>query len=752
MSSSQNCPRGDDSTCDQPLDLNTGDSDVCDNPSDNEHLSQVLQRAVGRRQWMGSGVAAAVAALCPVDALAAALAPGRSQVSAAATRPSTAPSLGFAPVSKNRLDQVSVPPGYEVSVLHALGDPMGYGESSWRGDGSESAASYEQRIGDGHDGMWWFGMDAAGRFDPQQSNRGLLCVNHEYVTPPYGLHPQGRSDAEGRRPADEVQKEILAHGVSITEVRRAPASVGMAVVRGSRYNRRITSATPMAIRGPAQGSAAMRTRYSPDGSSTRGTNNNCANGHTPWGTYLTCEENFTSVFSRPAGDDQHRTPAQVKALQRYGLPAGRSSRFRWDTAGADDLFARWSNGVSAPDAAADYRNAFNTFGWVVEIDPFSPTSVPVKRTALGRYSREGAWPSNPVPGQPLAFYSGDDARSEYIYKFVSKAAWDPQDAQGGLTAGHKYLDEGTLYVAKFLPDGTGQWLELTHGKNGLDARHPNYPFADQADVVIHARLAADARGATKMDRPEWGGVNPLNGEVYITLSNNSLRRPVGSPLSGAQLHPDAANPRAYGQPRAQPTGATRTLEGNPNGHILRFAEAGGRADATSFVWDIFLFGARASAPSDVNLSGLSDVNDFSSPDGLCFDSRGLLWIQTDDGAYTDATHCMMLAAVPGRVGDGARVQAAGGVVTPVGAAATEQRVRRFLVGPAGCEVTGVVLTPDARTMMVNIQHPGEDGSLQSPTSQWPAAQFPQLAVGTGPQRPRSATVVITRRDGGEIGA
>ena len=599
--------------------------------------------------------------------------------------------------------------------------------------------------------MWWFGMDAAGRFDPQHSKRGLLCVNHEYVTPPYGLHPQGRSDAESRRPADEVQKEILAHGVSITEVRRQANSAAMAVIRGSRYNRRITSATPMAIRGPAQGSAWLRTKYSPDGLGTRGTNNNCANGHTPWGTYLTCEENFTSVFTRPAGDDQRRSPAQVKALQRYGLPAGRASRFRWDTAGSDDLYARWSSGVSGPDASSDYRNAFNTFGWVVEIDPFNPSAAPVKRTAMGRYSREGAWPSNPVAGQPLAFYSGDDARNEYIYKFVSKAPWDPRDAQGGLAAGHKYLDEGTLYVARFLPDGTGQWLELTHGKNGLDALHPSYPFADQADVVVHARLAADAVGATKMDRPEWGGVNPLNGEVYITLSNNSTRRPAGASLSGSQQHPNAANPRAYQQVRTQPDGSSRVLEGNPNGHIIRWSEAAGRADATAFTWDVYLFGARASAPTDVNLSGLSEVNDFSSPDGLCFDARGLLWIQTDDGAYTDVSHCMMLAAVPGRVGDGQRVQAAGGASTPAGARASDDRVRRFLVGPAGCEVTGVVLTADARTMFVNIQHPGEDGTLQAPTSQWPASQFPHLIAGPGPQRPRSATVVITRRDGGAIG-
>ena len=719
------------------------------NDSRNPHLFELVPSSLSRREVIHGGLAAAVAALAPALASSPALAAAGSK--AGNLTPQGGLTLGFDPVAKNLLDRVSVPAGYDVSVLHALGDPLVFGEPTWRGDGSETPDSYEYRIGDGHDGMWWFGMDPSGRFNTQSSARGLLCVNHEYVVPPFGLHPQGRSTGDGPRHPEEVRKEILAHGVSVVEVRRSDASARMAMVRGSRYNRRITSATPMELSGPARGSALLKTRYSPDGTQTRGTNNNCANGHTPWGTYLTCEENFTSVIARPAGDDRRRPPSQVKALQRYGLPAGRASRFRWDTAGSDDLFARWSSAVSAEDASQDYRHVINTFGWVVEIDPFNPTSKPVKRTALGRYAREGAWPSNPVAGQPLAFYSGDDSRNEYIYKFVSKAVWDPRDAQGGLSAGNKYLDEGTLYVARFLPDGSGQWLELTHGKSGLDVHNSVYPFADQADVLIHARLAADAVGATKMDRPEWGGVNPLNGEVYMTLTNNSARRPVGSPLAGSQQHPNAANPRAYNDPQPQPHGAPRAQEGNPNGHIIRWREAGGRSDASTFAWDIFLFGARATAPADVNLSGLSHANDFSSPDGLCFDPRGILWIQTDDGAYTDTTHCMMLAAVPGQVGDGGPVTAAGGVTTMAGAPATPERVRRFLVGPADCEVTGVVLTPDARTMFVNIQHPGDDGSLQAPTSQWPASQFPALSAGPGPQRPRSATVVITRRDGGAIG-
>jgi secreted PhoX family phosphatase len=340
---------------------------------------------------------------------------------------------------------------------------------------------------------------------------------------------------------------------------------------------------------------------------------------------------------------------------------------------------------------------------------------------------------------------GDDGRNEYIYKYVSNQVWDPRDAHGGLAAGDKYLDDGRLYVAQFLPDGSGQWIELKFGINGATPNNAVYPFANQADVLINARLAADAAGATKMDRPEWAAVNPRNGEVYFTLTNNAASN---RPITAV----DAANPRFYNDKRT--TGTDQ--KGNPNGHIIRFAEDGGFADALSFTWDVFLFGARASAnATNVNLSGLSDANDFSSPDGCRFSNAnpGLLWIETDDGAYTDVTNCMLLAAVPGRVGDGQAREVTnvdGGstssVTTYVGAEPGEARLRRFLVGPKECEITGITETPDGKTLFVNIQHPGEstppDFSTGAFGSHWP---------GGGATRPRSATIVITRDDGGDVG-
>ncbi|MGE8538327.1 MAG: PhoX family protein, partial [Acinetobacter sp.] len=413
-----------------------------------------------------------------------------------------------------------------------------------------------------------------------------------------------------------------------------------------------------------------------------------------------------------------------------------SSQYRWNTpvaelTGDKGLYDRWDISVKGANALADYRNVMNTCGFIVEIDPFSATTRPVKRTALGRFAHEDCRCSNPIPGQPLAFYMGDDATGEYIYKFVSEALWDPKDVNGGYTAGDKYMDKGTLYVAKFNDDGTGEWLELTYGKNGLTAANEIYPFAGQDDIVINARLAADHVGATKMDRPEWVAVNPENGEVYVTLTNNGNR--------GRAYPTDAANPRSY----VDFKGSNASNSGNMNGHIIRFSEAENTVNATTFTWDIFLFGAEARAASNINLSGLDDFNDFSSPDGMWFDPRGILWIQTDDGQYTDETNCMMLAALPGTVGDGAKAIAAStkteGQETIVGAKLDNDRVRRFLTGPSGCEITGVTITPDYKAIFVNVQHPG---------GAWPANQSERYSrLG---KVPRSATVVITRKDGGAI--
>ena len=701
------------------------------NHSSNPHMDTILAARLSRRGALKGGIGATTAALLGGVGLSAC---GGSDDDTPAPAPAPTPkSLNFAAVAKTNADTVSVPAGYQVSILHALGDPMMFGDTSWSDAGTETAESYDRRIGDGHDGMYYFGLSDDGKFDANRSDRGLLCVNHEYVVAPYGLHPAGSTKVDDQRPADEVEKEIRAHGVSVVEVKRKSGSNDMEMVRGSKYNRRVTSATPMDFGGPAKGNAKLVNKLSPDGKLAFGMNNNCANGYTPWGTYLTCEENYLNVIGRAAGDDEQRSASEIVALKRYGLPAGRKNPYGWDTPDGEQ-YQRWNSKVSGASAAEDHRNSFNTFGWVVEIDPFRPESKPVKRSALGRFNHEGAWPAPAKAGEPIVIYSGDDARNEYVFKFVSDAKWDPKDLNGGTAVGAKYLDKGKLYAAKFNDDGTGQWLELTHGKNGIDDKNTLYPFADQGDVVMHCRLAADFMGATKMDRPEWGGVNPLNNEVYMTMTNNNTR---------TAENVNAANPR----------------KGNTNGHIIRWKEKGGQA-GTSFEWDVYLFGAREDGSQSENLSGLTAVNDFSSPDGLYFDQRngqtdGLLWIQTDDGAYTDVTNCMMLAALPGHVGDGGKIKTREGQETIMGAKPTDANVRRFLVGPFDCEITGVVVTPDGKTLFFNVQHPGEDKAdftTNTFTSHWPGNQAPASdALHHGHKRPRSATVVVTRTDGGTIG-
>jgi secreted PhoX family phosphatase len=665
--------------------------------------------------------------------------------------------LGFTALARTTADVVTVPAGHNVAVLTRLGDPILPGVPAYANNGTDT--NFAGRIGDHGDALYYYGLSATGTRDDNSSIRGLLVQNHENLNVQY-LHPNGPTNINsGVRTAAEAIKEIEAHGVSVTEIQDT-GNRNWVVVNNSALNRRITPNTPMQINGPVRGTTYMQTVGAPTGTTSTGTINNCANGFAEWGTNLTCEENWAGYFRRDntgtGADTANRTARELTALRRYGVNSTRGN-YNWASVSTTDpIYRRWDARAGTGAATTDYRNEPNTFGWVVEIDPFNPTSVPRKRTALGRMGHEGAWLSNLVEGQRIAVYMGDDARREYFYKFVSNAAWTEADRNrtDRLAVGDKYLDAGTLYVARFDANGTGVWLPLVFGQ--VPARpavgsEPAYTFESQADILVNTRLAADAVGATPMDRPEWTAVNPANGEVYLTLTNNNA---AGRPLTGT----DAANPRSY----VEPVGSGTTA-GNPNGHIIRIRENGNLPTATTFVWDIYLFGADSiDAGTNVNLSGLNADNDFSSPDGLWFArpqnpsgvGRPLLWIQTDDGAFTDRTNNQMLAALPGRVGDGGArtiTNTNGGTATQgtfVGAAATTATLRRFLVGPREAEITGVDTTPDGRTLFVGIQHPGEDATNpNNPTSNWPASQ-----AGAAPGvRPRSAVVAVTRADGGIVG-
>ncbi len=674
--------------------------------------------------------------------------------------------IGFAAVAKNRDDIVTVPAGYTATVLYRLGDPIASGVPAFANNGSDT--DYARRAGDHHDGMTYFGLSASGTSpDATNSTRGLLVMNHENITQAY-LHINGATTVGGVRPEAEALKEIECHGVSVIEISRSAGA--WSYLPTAALNRRITPNTPMVFNGPARGAAQLRTRFSADGTAGRGTINNCANGTMPWNTYLTNEENWAGYFRRATGDAAVRTasgtPKENISLARYGIPEGRTGNYGWSTVTPADttstLYARWNATAAATapaDGSGDFRHEPFQYGWVVEIDPFDASSVPRKRTALGRMNHEGCVIGRTVAGVRPAFYMGDDAQNEYVYKFVSSATWAAGDASSAnrLAIGDKYLDAGTLYVGRLNADGSGQWLPLVFGQGPLNAGNATYPFADQADVLINTRLAADALGATRMDRPEWTAVNPATGEMYLTLTNNSSRTVATT---------DAANPRAYSDPRAaatNPTVSAGTTNGNANGHVIRLRETGDTSEATSFTWDIYAFGAGSDLDAtNINLSGLDATNDFSSPDGLWFglpsnatgQTTPVLWIQTDDGAFTDQTNCMMLAAIPGVVGDGAARTITNTIGGTSGTQSTRvgkapgTALRRFLVGPRECEITGIFSTPDGRSVFVNIQHPGENGNGGTITSSWPASQSGTPAT---PSRPRSATVVITKDDGGIVG-
>ena len=720
------------------------DQELDNNTSDNIHFRDILEQHITRRSLIAK-TASGAAALALASTLTGCGNDKDSSNNVTPPTPTPEPTdpnkkpekLTFKPVAKNLNDIVTVPEGYEATVLYAMGDSINPAYAEWNDNAVPSGPSFQYRSGDCHDGMSYFGLNTTNKnYDPKASENGLLVMNHEYINPTF-LHPKGPTKtADGRRPEDEVIREMNAHGVSIIELKKDKTTQKVEIVKNSLFNRRITASTVMDFAGVVANSALVTTKYSPAGKQTRGTHNNCGNGYTPWGTYLTTEENYIGYFIRNKGDDEKRTPEEIIALKRYGLKDGASSRYQWETAlgkvESQDLYDRWNSSVTGASAAQDYRNSANTFGWIVEIDPFDGRQNPVKRTSLGRFAHEDCRASRLREEDNLAFYMGDDSRGEYIYKFVSDAKWSAKDINGGYKAGDKYMNSGKLYVAKFNSDGTGQWIELAYGKNGLNASSTVYPFKSQAEVTTFARLAGDAVGATKMDRPEWVAVNPENGEVYVTLTNNSNR--------GTAYPTDAANPRNYEDPEGG--------KGNVNGHIIRFHEDGDTTTATTFKWDIYLFGAEAKMASNINLSGLNDNNDLSSPDGMWFDPRGVLWIQTDDGAYTDVTNCMMLAALPGKVGDGTKAKSSTGQETIVGAKMTDDNLRRFLTGPTECEITGVTMTPDHKAIFINVQHPGEDSeSYDKPTSHWPATQKDSS---NKTARPRSATVVITRKDGGTI--
>jgi hypothetical protein len=717
-------------------------------------MRSIIDRWVTRRSMLKGSVALGVASFVGLHL---------AHKNGAEAQIPTDPVLNFDVVPTSDFDAVVMPPEHSAQVLYAYGDPIAAGLSPFSNSGTEPGLEFDQRAGDQHDGMYFFGIDANGAYDPTANNRGILCINHENIIQAL-MHANGpTTDANGNRiDVDEVRKEQRAHGVTCLEVVRDETTGQFSVVQDSPFNRRITALTPMVLKGPAAGSPLLQTKFSPAGTDGRGTLNNCANGFTPWGTFLTCEENYDLYFrdERGIGDAARQTP---EVLGFANFLAGIGVRepgglYGWGTLAGhpdevDDEFGRFNVTPTGADATQDFRNEGNQYGYVVEIDPFDPTAAPRKRTALGRFAHEGAWLANVTPGQPVVVYMGDDDEFQYIYKFISAEAYNgPLPGEAPLDTGDRIMDAGTLYVARFDADAagtqTGVWIPLTVDNPDVQAASaPGAQFAGLFDsldsIIVHVRAASFAVGATPMDRPEWGAVNPDNGEVYFTLTNNSDRRAFDDADPAASAAGDEGSrdevteflaDREFGVVPTNPRGPS------PDGHIIRLREDGDDPTAAGFAWEIFVFGS--GLDGETNFSGLIADNEFTDCDGLWFDGAGLLWIQTDGGQPRGNNQ--MLAAIPGLVGDGG-----------ITAANNATNLRRFLVGPVGCEITGITMTPDRRSLFVNIQHPGESSDLTSDPatflSNWPNPSGNATDAPIVGARARSATIVITRDDGGPVG-
>ncbi|MDO5686405.1 MAG: PhoX family phosphatase [Neisseria sp.] len=643
--------------------------ELVSNISDNAAFSKVLDLAVSRRKLLQGSAALGAVTFAPLGLLAS----GAASAQTAGKLP-RAGRLGFKSVPFSTADKVIVPKGYTARALYSWGDAVGIAGRmpAFKKDASNTTAEQALQAGMHHDGIAFFPLPAGS----DNSNHGLLAMNHEYIDNGL-LFPDGTANWD----LNKARKGQNAMGVSVIEVKKDAAGQWQ-VVRPSNYARRITVQTPMSLSGAARGHRLMQTRADRRGETVLGTMQNCAMGQTPWGTYLTCEENWSDIFTKQG--------EQTALEKRYGIMKTEDT-YRWST--VDERF----------DAAKN-PNEPNRFGWVVEIDPYRPDSRPVKHTALGRFKHEGA---NVViaPSGQVVVYMGDDQKFEYIYKFVSKNTYNPANRAANM----QLLSEGVLYVARFDEDGSGQWLPLIHGEGKLTAANG---FADQGEVLVKTRMAADVLGATKMDRPEWIDCDPyVSGSVYCTLTNNNDRGKEGKAPT------DAANPRAN----------------NLFGHIIHWQENAGDAAAHTFRWDILVMAGRPDT-DDKNHQGSMKDAAFGSPDGLRFDHRGVLWIQTDVSTstlnmkeYQGMGNNQMVATIPG-----------------------SNEYRRFLTGPAGCEITGIAFTTDNKTLFINIQHPGEpskgDTDPLHPTaiSSWPDHD---------PNgRPRAATVVITKDNGDVIGS
>jgi uncharacterized protein len=643
--------------------------DIGTNNSPNPTMGEIIEKRLSRREIMRGALA--------VSAIAAFVDPLISMREAAAQTANTTPSFNFTEIAAGSDENHHVAAGYDADVLIRWGDPVLPNAPAFDPQ-SQTPAKQATQFGYNNDYLGYFPIDG-------KSDHGLLAVNHEYTNEEL-MFPSlpGRQDlrtvAFANMTKELAETEMMAHGGSVLEVRKTAGK--WQVVTNSKFARRITASTEMRISGPAAGHARMKTNADPTGLKVFGMLNNCAGGRTPWGTWLTCEENINGYFFGKL-EDSH---AENRNYKRMGIPGN------WYNWGAyHDRF----DVVKEPNEA-------NRFGWVVEIDPFDPTFVPVKRTAMGRFKHEGAAGITNADGRYVV-YQGDDQRFDYVYKFVTDGKVSPTDRAANM----RLLDSGTLYVARYDADGTGVWMPLVYGQGPLTAANG---FNSQADVVIEARRAGDLLGATKMDRPEDVEANPKTNKVYVMLTNNSQRK---------AEQQDAANPRA----------------GSRFGHIIEMMPENADHASMKFKWEILVkCGDPTLAPVGASFNPATTKDGwFGMPDNCAIDEMGRLWVATDGNQ-------------PSRTG---RADGVWAMETEGAARATSKLFYRV---PNGAELCGPEFTPDMETFFVAIQHPGEpdedDANAKPASFNTASTKWPDFKEG---MPPRPSIVAITKRGGGKIG-
>ncbi len=643
---------------------------VGSNPSSNPTMGDIINARFSRRGFLSGSLAVAAigATVSPLALMSATEAKAAGSV------------FNFNEVAVGIDEKHHVAEGYDANVLLRWGDKV-FADAPEFDPMNQSAEAQAKQFGYNNDFIGFIPLDGA-------ADRGLLVVNHEYTNgelmfPAWATVVKETVEKDGVKKEVEKVKlgdytkalvdiEIMAHGGTVIEIAKADGK--WAPVLDSKYNRRITADTPMDITGPVAGHDRLKTSADATGTKVLGTLNNCAGGVTPWGTYLMAEENFNGNFMGELPAD-HPEAANYK---RLGAPAG---------------WYQWGMFHDRFDAGKE-PNELNRFGWIVEVDPMDPTSTPKKRTALGRFKHEGCETIVNKDGR-VVIYSGDDERFDYVYKFVSAGTFNANDR----TANMNLLDEGTLYVARFNEDGSLDWMPMVHGEGALTEANG---FKSQADVLIACRLAGDALGATKMDRPEDIQPNAKNGKAYLMLTNNTRRK------AGEE---NAANPRAD----------------NKFGHIIEIDEAGDFA-ATKSKWEILVkCGDPAVAEVGATFSSATTANGwFGMPDNCAIDADGRLWISTD-GNNEKAT---------GRT-DG------------LWALDTEGEARGtsklFFRVPVGAEMCGPCFSANSETLFLAIQHPGDEGlaTFETPATRWPDFNDKM------PVRP--SVVVVEKQGGGKIG-